>query len=467
MKKIHKLDENNCEKLSGPDARCGRCEFCLTKSRLFKGCELCERTRIYDKRAYHPWGIVGGDGEVEQEFTDEDVKEDPLKFLKLTSVRLYVEQEVPRLVITPPASYDPATCVTSAEKDKGKRKAKPAKLKTEQAERDAQRLGFHKQHGDCVQPSSPRWGAARDAVHLMAKAAPVTNVFVSGSMYSAWTKYRTCGNKGGEHAHNNVWFTISPDGVRQRCFDEDCRGYRSEPTQITPALRSVLFPSPSAAVQSCAAEAGRGKVVAGDAKVPVLRLAQKVDRLMYRKGRDSIDFLANAKQSWAKKVVFPPSNPSTPCNTVPLNRRTLKGGMRTMYTDLSQCTIAHTVRPPRTRTRDSRQWTPRVKSHAQYLSPTISPTRYILMATVALVGRVIKTKYERGGIAACDLFDSAITETLAITKEVARAYREGRTGQKAEELWRMYYSFDDKDHPCYKALVEEAVREMADVVRAS
>eukprot|EP00899_Mesostigma_viride_P016832 jgi/Mesvir1/2514/Mv01482-RA.1 len=144
--------------LSGPDARCGRCEFCLTKSRLFKGCELCERTRIYDKRAYHPWGIVGGDGEVEQEFTDEDVKEDPLKFLKLTSVRLYVEQEVPRLVITPPASYDPATCVTSAEKDKGKRKAKPAKLKTEQAERDAQRLGFHKQHGDCVQPSSPRWG---------------------------------------------------------------------------------------------------------------------------------------------------------------------------------------------------------------------------------------------------------------------------------------------------------------------
>eukprot|EP00899_Mesostigma_viride_P013340 jgi/Mesvir1/22006/Mv19558-RA.1 len=63
----------------------------------------------YDKRAYHPWGIVGGDGEVEQEFTDEDVKEDPLKFLKLTSVRLYVEQEVPRLVITPPASYDPAT----------------------------------------------------------------------------------------------------------------------------------------------------------------------------------------------------------------------------------------------------------------------------------------------------------------------------------------------------------------------
>eukprot|EP00899_Mesostigma_viride_P000487 jgi/Mesvir1/10439/Mv12070-RA.1 len=335
MKKIHKLDENNCEKLSGPDARCGRCEFCLTKSRLFKGCELCERTRIYDKRAYHPWGIVGGDGEVEQEFTDEDVKEDPLKFLKLTSVRLYVEQEVPRLVITPPASYDPATCVTSAEKDKGKRKAKPAKLKTEQAERDAQRLGFHKQHGDC------------------------------------------------------------------RCFDEDCRGYRSEPTQITPALRSVLFPSPSAAVQSCAAEAGRGKVVAGDAKVPVLRLAQKVDRLMYRKGRDS------------------------------------------------------------------RQWTPRVKSHAQYLSPTISPTRYILMATVALVGRVIKTKYERGGIAACDLFDSAITETLAITKEVARAYREGRTGQKAEELWRMYYSFDDKDHPCYKALVEEAVREMADVVRAS
>eukprot|EP00899_Mesostigma_viride_P009736 jgi/Mesvir1/18764/Mv01270-RA.1 len=184
-------------------------------------------------------------------------------------------------------------------------------------------------------------------------------------------------------------------------------------------------------------------------------------------GRDSIDFLANAKQSWAKKVVFPPSNPSTPCNTVPLNRRTLKGGMRTMYTDLSQCTIAHTVRPPRTRTRDSRQWTPRVKSHAQYLSPTISPTRYILMATVALVGRVIKTKYERGGIAACDLFDSAITETLAITKEVARAYREGRTGQKAEELWRMYYSFDDKDHPCYKALVEEAVREMADVVRAS
>eukprot|EP00899_Mesostigma_viride_P009737 jgi/Mesvir1/18765/Mv01271-RA.1 len=197
MKKIHKLDENNCEKLSGPDARCGRCEFCLTKSRLFKGCELCERTRIYDKRAYHPWGIVGGDGEVEQEFTDEDVKEDPLKFLKLTSVRLYVEQEVPRLVITPPASYDPATCVTSAEKDKGKRKAKPAKLKTEQAERDAQRLGFHKQHGDCVQPSSPRWGAARDAVHLMAKAAPVTNVFVSGSMYSAWTKYRTCGNKGG------------------------------------------------------------------------------------------------------------------------------------------------------------------------------------------------------------------------------------------------------------------------------
>eukprot|EP00899_Mesostigma_viride_P009152 jgi/Mesvir1/18238/Mv09517-RA.1 len=90
-----------------------------------------------------PVGGDGREGEVTAEYTQEEIKEDPMKFLQMTSVRSF-DGAPPSLVaqVTVPDWYDEDTCVTAEEKKTRKRK-KAAKLKSADAEKEAARFGLH------------------------------------------------------------------------------------------------------------------------------------------------------------------------------------------------------------------------------------------------------------------------------------------------------------------------------------
>eukprot|EP00899_Mesostigma_viride_P015744 jgi/Mesvir1/24170/Mv10887-RA.1 len=237
----------------GNDTKWCDCPFCLAKRKVRKECKRCEHGKIFDNRVYEPWGIVGTDGEVLEEFCDPT--KEPMKYLQMTSVRRYASHPLPSVVVTPPPSYDPATCVTSSEKDNlGKRKPKH-KLKSEEAEQAARRLGLRAE--DSFPEQSDTFRAVSNAVKAMAPDAVIRKVFKNGAQYSVLCDYKMCLNVQREHASNNVWFTVAADGVRQRCFDRDsCGQFRSAPTQMPKESRSVLFPALSSALATAPAGAG-------------------------------------------------------------------------------------------------------------------------------------------------------------------------------------------------------------------
>eukprot|EP00899_Mesostigma_viride_P027554 jgi/Mesvir1/7984/Mv20124-RA.1 len=183
-------------------------------------------------------------GEVTAEYTQEEIKEDPMKFLQMTSVRSF-DGAPPSLVaqVTVPDWYDEDTCVTAEEKKTRKRK-KAAKLKSA-AEKEAARFGLHTD--ESVATDSPIHAAVEKAVRSVASTG-VSRVYQRGqgahAVYSAWTKHRHCLNVGREHASNNVWFSVSYQGISQRCFDDGCAGYASDPFPIPEALYPVLFRPP-------------------------------------------------------------------------------------------------------------------------------------------------------------------------------------------------------------------------------
>lgn len=51
-----------------------------------------------------------------------------------------------------------------------------------------------------------------------------------------------CQNKGEEHSRNSVYFSLSQEGIRQKCFSRTCKGYHSRTTPVTTTLRDKLFP---------------------------------------------------------------------------------------------------------------------------------------------------------------------------------------------------------------------------------
>eukprot|EP00899_Mesostigma_viride_P012923 jgi/Mesvir1/21631/Mv04053-RA.1 len=183
-------------------------------------------------------------GTVTIEYTQEEIKDDPMKFLQMTSVRSFDGVEVEPVRVTLPDWYDKEECVTSTEKKTRKRK-KATKLKSTDAEKEAARLGLHSDEG--VPSSSPIYAAVEKAVRSVAQTG-VSRVYQRGqgvhAVYSAWTKHRHCLNVGREHASNNVWFSISYLGISQRCFDDGCAGYASDPVPMLESLYPVLFPPP-------------------------------------------------------------------------------------------------------------------------------------------------------------------------------------------------------------------------------
>eukprot|EP00899_Mesostigma_viride_P027311 jgi/Mesvir1/7765/Mv11708-RA.1 len=84
----------------------------------------------------------------------------------------------------------------------------------------------------------------------------LTNAFRDGdgsaSVYWVWSHNKECANKGGEHENNNVWYEINCNGVFQRCFDENCRGFRSSPTPIPLSIMRRLFGSRTLVASSTA-----------------------------------------------------------------------------------------------------------------------------------------------------------------------------------------------------------------------
>eukprot|EP00899_Mesostigma_viride_P018403 jgi/Mesvir1/26564/Mv16219-RA.1 len=264
-----------CEKL-GTDAEWCKCRFCERKKQLKCTTPLCQRGRLHENRAYHPWGEMDCEGRVVATYTPEDVRADPMKYLMLTSVRCFDQTDETPATVIAPEWYDPERCATAGE-HRGKKRAKAKKLKTQDAERDAVRFGLHAKDG--VELPSPVHAAVERCVRVLAHT-PVSRVYKRGegvhASYAAWTKHRHCLNVGREHASNNVWFSVTYQGVSQRCFDEGCAGYASEPAGISASDRALLFGAPAPADAN---SQGRQTMAAA------IKLATKLTRPTYRSRR--------------------------------------------------------------------------------------------------------------------------------------------------------------------------------------
>eukprot|EP00899_Mesostigma_viride_P007314 jgi/Mesvir1/16584/Mv10120-RA.1 len=244
-----------------------RCGFCVAKKNRVCPKPSCHYGKVHENRAYHPWGEMDRSGTVTVKYTPEEIKADPMKFLMLTSVRCYDGADHDIVVAaTMPDWYDEDSCVTATEM-KTKRRKKFTRLKTAGAEKEAVRFGLHTDEG--VDSSSPVHAAVETAVRSVAQTG-VSRVYQRGqgvhAVYSAWTKHKFCLNVGREHASNNVWFSISFQGISQRCFDDGCAGYASDPVPIPESAHSALFrPPPDAVVAQ-----------SNQTTVSALNLAQKI-----------------------------------------------------------------------------------------------------------------------------------------------------------------------------------------------
>eukprot|EP00899_Mesostigma_viride_P005002 jgi/Mesvir1/14502/Mv05201-RA.1 len=185
----------------------------------------CTYGKIHEKRPYTYLRELDGDGNV----AEESGQRTALEQLFLTSVRTYDEVIKEPVELVPPPYYD-AKLVELPGARKGRDRV--PQVRTSHAS---------PHNGNAL----PRDGRLYAAVKEALRGIPISNVFKEGegqsSVYWVWSRSHVCKNVDRAHANNNVWFEITRNGVFQRCFDDECRGFRSEPSPIPYEVSVRLF----------------------------------------------------------------------------------------------------------------------------------------------------------------------------------------------------------------------------------
>eukprot|EP00899_Mesostigma_viride_P018605 jgi/Mesvir1/26746/Mv20522-RA.1 len=196
------------------------------KARIREGCD-CSYGKVHENRPYS-WVYQQEEGE-EPDFDAPP----PYDQLLITSVRIYDGMDVPIARVIAPDDFDPDVV-----ENPGSRHARARKT----------------HHGGGPAPVLSPFNAgaliSRDSEEYklilgLLPGVRLTNAFKEGdgqsSVYWVWSRNRVCENKGAEHERNNVWYEINRNGVFQRCFDSECRGYRSEPRRLPLCVADRLF----------------------------------------------------------------------------------------------------------------------------------------------------------------------------------------------------------------------------------
>eukprot|EP00899_Mesostigma_viride_P000402 jgi/Mesvir1/10362/Mv10563-RA.1 len=168
---------------------------------------------------------LDGDGNV----AEESGERTELQQLFLTSVRTYDEVIKEPVELLPPPYYDAKLVET------------PGARRTKDRVPQLRATNAAPHNGNAL----PRDGRLYAAVREALRGTPISNVFKEGdgqsSVYWVWSRSHVCKNVDRAHANNNVWFEITRNGVFQRCFDDECRGFRSEPASIPYEISVRLF----------------------------------------------------------------------------------------------------------------------------------------------------------------------------------------------------------------------------------
>eukprot|EP00899_Mesostigma_viride_P001360 jgi/Mesvir1/11224/Mv22588-RA.1 len=188
------------------------------KAQIRDGCD-CSYGKVHENRPYS-WVYQQEEGED----PDYDAPT-PYDQLLITSVRIYDGMDVPVARIVAPDDFDPDVVENPGTRHgRGRGRA---------------------HHGGGPAPILspfnsgaliPRDSEEYKMITALLPGVRLTNAFKEGdgrsSVYWVWSRHRHCENKGSEHERNNVWYEINTNGVFQRCFDSECRGYRSEPRRL-------------------------------------------------------------------------------------------------------------------------------------------------------------------------------------------------------------------------------------------
>eukprot|EP00899_Mesostigma_viride_P005181 jgi/Mesvir1/14664/Mv05330-RA.1 len=203
------------------------CAFCDGKRKIRRECR-CQYGRIHERRPYTYLREIDADGGEPEESGERTA----LEQLFMTSVRTYDEVIKEPVDLVPPPYYDAKLVELPGGAARAKRAATiPQTRTTNPAPHNGKAL--------------PRDGKLYAAVKEALKGTPISNVFKEGegqaSVYWVWTRSHVCKNVERAHNNNNVWFEINRHGAFQRCFDDGCRGFRSEPDPIPYDVSVRLF----------------------------------------------------------------------------------------------------------------------------------------------------------------------------------------------------------------------------------
>eukprot|EP00899_Mesostigma_viride_P008377 jgi/Mesvir1/17540/Mv08792-RA.1 len=153
----------------------------------------------------------------------------------MTSVRIYDEMEnvVPATVVAPSDHDEDLVEQPRCRKNRNKRAHdRPSALYP---------AGPSNANGTLLPKDSEEY----KAICKLLTGVVLTNAFKDGegqsSVYWVWSRSRDCRNVHRMHERNNVWFEVNRHGWFQRCFDDECRGYRSDPGRIPSDISVQLF----------------------------------------------------------------------------------------------------------------------------------------------------------------------------------------------------------------------------------
>ena len=122
-----------------------------------------------------------------------------------------------------------------------------------------------------------------------------------------------CANVGRDHSQNQIYFQITPEKARQRCWSEKdrapvcCRQFYSEPCDITHKERAILFEITTGHASLPAAGAAKGGVDGAKGYEMKLRILKNMQNLNATKVLQQMKLPPTQKKSTTKKPTAKPT----------------------------------------------------------------------------------------------------------------------------------------------------------------